>query len=72
MVLKAIVAQVVRQFQVESNKPELLRAQVNALSRMVPLLYFILIVNAWVLSFQFLGKAPDWLTLYGFTSRFVR
>lgn len=65
MVLKAIVTQVVRQFQVESNKPELLRAQVNALSRMVPLLYFILIVNAWVLSFQFLGKAPDWLTLYG-------
>ena len=32
MVLKTIVTQVVRQFQVESNKPELLREQVNALS----------------------------------------
>lgn len=31
---------------------------------MIPLLYFILIVNAWILSFNFLGKAPDWLTLY--------
>ena len=59
-----LFGQVIRQFQVESNKPELLKARVNALSRMIPLLYFILIVNAWLLSFNFLGKAPNWLTLY--------
>ena len=64
MSIRRLFGQFVRQFQVELDKPELIRAQVNALSRMIPLLYFILIVNAWILSFNFLGKAPNWLTLY--------
>ncbi len=64
MNLGNLLSRLARQFQVESNNPELLRAQVKSLSRMIPLLYFIQIVNAWTLSFNFLGKAPDWLTLY--------
>lgn len=55
---------------VRSDDTALLRAQVNALSRLVPLLYFILVANAWVLASSFLGKAPDWLSIYiaGFLS----
>src|SRR5690606_32264499 len=36
----------------------------TALSRLIPLLYFILIANAWVLTITFIGQAPNWLTLY--------
>lgn len=49
---------------VSANNPELLRAQLAALSRMIPLLYFILVANACVLTITFLGKAPNWLNLY--------
>ena len=49
---------------VEIDKPDLLRAQINALSRMIPLLYFILLVNAWVLAYTYYGKAPNWLSLH--------
>ena len=54
-----------RQFMsVREDNPELLRAQLDALSRMIPLLYFILVANACVLSITFFGKAPNWLNLY--------
>lgn len=49
---------------VQSDNSELLRAQLNALSRLIPLLYFILVANAWVMVSTFWGKAPDWLSLY--------
>ncbi|MCO5091205.1 EAL domain-containing protein [Bosea sp. (in: a-proteobacteria)] len=49
---------------VTTDRPDLLRAQLNALSRLIPLLYFMLVTNAWVLAITFLGKAPDWLSLY--------
>ncbi|MBN9072995.1 MAG: EAL domain-containing protein [Rhizobiales bacterium] len=49
---------------VDSDNTELLRAQLNALSRLIPLLYFILVANAWVMALTFWGKAPDWLSLY--------
>lgn len=49
---------------VRSDNRELLRAQLNALSRLVPLLYFILVANAWVLAATFWGQAPDWLSIY--------
>ena len=49
---------------VRTDDAELLRAQVDALSRLVPLLYFILVANAWVLAASFFGKAPDWLSVY--------
>lgn len=31
---------------------------------MIPLLYFILMANACVLTITFIGKAPNWLNLY--------
>ena len=46
------------------GNPELLRAQINALSRTIPLFYFILIVNVWALAIGFIGKAPNWLSVY--------
>jgi diguanylate cyclase (GGDEF)-like protein len=49
---------------VTTGSADLLRAQLNALSRLIPLLYFILVANAWVLAIVFRGKAPDWLSLY--------
>lgn len=49
---------------VKTDSPELLKAQLNALSRLIPLLYFILVANAWVLSYSFFGNAPNWLTIY--------
>ena len=49
---------------VQSDDSELLRAQLNALSRLIPLLYFILVANAWVMVSTFWGKAPHWLGLY--------
>jgi diguanylate cyclase (GGDEF)-like protein len=48
----------------ESIAPELSKARFEALSRLVPLMYFILLANACVLAFTFLGKAPRWLTVY--------
>lgn len=55
----------IRQFMsVRVDSPELLRAQFAALSRMIPLLYFILVANACVLTVTFYGKAPNWLNLY--------
>ncbi len=49
---------------VNADNPELLRAQLTALSRLVPLLYSILVANAWVLASTFFGKAPNWLGVY--------
>lgn len=49
---------------VQDDNLELLKAQFTALSRLVPLLYFILIANAWVLAVAYLGKAPNWLSIY--------
>ncbi|MFT4025609.1 MAG: EAL domain-containing protein [Novosphingobium sp.] len=47
-----------------SNGEEVRAEQFSALARMVPLLYFILIINAWGLGGTFLGLAPPWLTVY--------
>lgn len=49
---------------VSTDSTELLRAQLDALSRLIPLLYFIVVANAWVLALTFVGKAPDWLSVY--------
>ena len=53
-----------RLMTVSADDTELLRAQLGALSRLIPLLYLILVANAWVLAFTFLGKAPDWLGIH--------
>lgn len=51
-------------FSLPTDSPELLKEQFIALSRLIPLMYFILVVNTWMLTLTFMGQAPDWLTIY--------
>jgi len=46
------------------DNPELLRAQMDAFSRQIPLLYLTLLVSMLTLAATFLGRAPDYLTIY--------
>ncbi|RMT27307.1 MULTISPECIES: putative bifunctional diguanylate cyclase/phosphodiesterase [Pseudomonas syringae group genomosp. 2] len=48
---------------VPSDNPRLLQAQYVALSRQLPLMYFVLLVNTWALAFTHWATAPIWLTL---------
>ncbi|WP_315723889.1 MULTISPECIES: putative bifunctional diguanylate cyclase/phosphodiesterase [unclassified Bradyrhizobium] len=50
-------------FRVPAENPELTRAQFQAFSKQVPLLYFILITNSLALAYTFLPLAPAWLTV---------
>ncbi len=49
---------------VRTDSPELRMAQFAALARLIPLMYFILVVNAWVLAILFYDMAPITLTVY--------
>ncbi|MDG4720241.1 MULTISPECIES: putative bifunctional diguanylate cyclase/phosphodiesterase [Thalassospira] len=51
-------------FKIHTEKPELIRAQVKALSRQIPVLYMLLLANAVALAYTHYGVAPDWLTIY--------
>lgn len=54
-----------RQFMsVPEDNPKLLRAQYRAFSRQIPLLYFTLLANTWLLAYSFRAVAPLWLSLY--------
>jgi diguanylate cyclase (GGDEF)-like protein len=59
-----IVAKVRDFMSIPKNNPELLKAQCEALTKQIPLLYFILLTNTWILAYNFIGKAPAWLTIY--------
>ena len=48
---------------VPRDNPRLLKAQFIALSRQLPMMYFVLLVNTWALSFTHWASAPGWLTL---------
>ncbi|CCD99178.1 conserved membrane hypothetical protein [Bradyrhizobium sp. STM 3809] len=50
-------------FRVPADNPELTRAQFQAFSKQVPLLYFILITNSLALAYTFLPLAPTLLTI---------
>lgn len=49
---------------VPRDNPKLLQAQYRVLSRQIPLMYFILLVNSWVLAWTHGDTAPVWLTLW--------
>ncbi len=51
-------------FSVSANDPELAVAQFHALSRQVPLLYFLLIVSSLAVSYTFSHLAPLWLSVW--------
>ncbi|MEF9673383.1 putative bifunctional diguanylate cyclase/phosphodiesterase [Pseudomonas sp. MWU13-2100] len=48
---------------VPHDNPKLLKAQYLALSRQLPLMYLVLLLNMWALAFTHLAVAPFWLTL---------
>jgi diguanylate cyclase (GGDEF)-like protein len=50
--------------RIRTDKPELVRAQVSALSRQIPVLYMLLLANAVALAYTHYGTAPDWMTIY--------
>jgi diguanylate cyclase (GGDEF)-like protein len=62
--LRDAFKRIVGLFTVPTDNPELLKAQCAALSRAIPLMYFILVANAWVLAVTFIDQAPPWLTVY--------
>ncbi len=51
-------------FSLPEGKPELVTAQIRAISRKVPLMYVIIIIGVIGLSYTHLPYAPEWLTLY--------
>jgi diguanylate cyclase (GGDEF)-like protein len=60
--LKTYLAALVRLFRVPVD-PDLSRAQFDAFSKQIPLLYFILISNTLAVAYTYVNVAPDWLTM---------
>jgi diguanylate cyclase (GGDEF)-like protein len=46
------------------DNPDLVKAQCAALSRLIPLMYSILVGNTWLLAADYMHRAPIWLTFY--------
>lgn len=63
-IMHIMLSRLAQFFAVPSDNPELLRAQFSALSRMIPLMYIILVANAGALAVVYFGSAPIWLTAY--------
>lgn len=62
--LKSLIIQASRFLSIPTNNPELLKAQFKVFSSQIPLMYGILLINAWALTLTFLNTAPLWLSLY--------
>ena len=54
-----------RYLSIPADNPDLILAQFSAFSKQIPLMYLILAINTWVLSFSYIGSAPAWLAIYG-------
>ncbi len=52
-----------RLFRVPADNPDLTRAQFDAFSKQIPLLYFILMTNTIAVAYTYVNLAPDWLTM---------
>lgn len=50
-------------FVIPADNPELLRSQLTALAKQIPLLYFILVVNTLAVCITHFGSTPFWLTV---------
>ena len=60
--LRAHLAAAIQLFRVPED-PDLSRAQFDAFSKQIPLLYFILISNTLAVAYTYVNVAPDWLTM---------
>jgi len=61
--LKFRLASVVELFRVPADNPELTRAQFDAFSKQIPLLYFILITNTIAVAYTYMPLAPASLSM---------
>ena len=61
--LKNLLGALETLMSVPRDNPRLLQAQYKALSRQLPLMYFVLLVNTWILAFTHRHSAPLWLTV---------
>ncbi|MBR0830287.1 EAL domain-containing protein [Bradyrhizobium manausense] len=61
--LKSHLAAAAGLFRVPADNPDLTRAQFDAFSKQVPLLYFILITNTLAVAYTYVPVAPFWLTV---------
>ncbi|WP_354210587.1 MULTISPECIES: EAL domain-containing protein [unclassified Bradyrhizobium] len=61
--LKSHLAAVVELFRVPADNPELMRAQFDAFSKQIPLLYFILITNTIAVAYTYVPLAPASLSM---------
>ena len=57
-----LIAAVREVFRIPTENPDLLRSQIKAFSRQIPLLYFVVAVNADALAWTHYGVAPLALT----------
>lgn len=64
MRLKQILSWASLLMSVPSDNARLLQAQCASLSRLIPLMYFILLANSWVLAASYVDTAPLWLAIY--------
>jgi len=58
------VARIRGAFTVDSTDPELVRSQMQAFGRQIPLLYFMLVVNTMAVAITHLAYAPAWLAIH--------
>ena len=61
--LRYRIAAAVQLFRVPADDPDLTRAQFDAFSKQIPLLYFILMSNTIAVAYTYVNVAPDWLTM---------
>jgi diguanylate cyclase (GGDEF)-like protein len=50
-------------FRIADDQPELVKSQISALARQVPILYVILVLNAMLTAIMHVGVAPLWLSV---------
>ena len=62
--LKAVFLRLKRLVSVPSGDAELLKAQFEVFSSQVPLMYSIVLINAWALAYMFYPTTPVWLSFW--------
>jgi diguanylate cyclase (GGDEF)-like protein len=58
------VARLIAAFKVDVSDPELIRSQMQAFRRQIPLLYFILVVSTMAVAVTHVQCAPAWVAIY--------
>jgi diguanylate cyclase (GGDEF)-like protein len=58
------IARAVAAFKIDVSDPELVRSQMQAFRRQIPLLYFILVISTMAVAVTHIGCAPAWVAIY--------